>query len=465
MKELFIDVIEITSRYVREIVNRRINSDEIIRLDGFVFKMIYCDEKFFQARIHAYNTYTTQLLFPINEDYGRRVGSQYDKPLMLETDGGFAGVLCTYILIISQSKIESESVLYSISGKKSWVFSVEEYRALKDKCAHSERISCFSEMMNYIQRDTEYRKAASTMISQTKVYGESFFSSRNPDRKTTVSYQENLTLLAAKECVANGKHTAVLNFANPIVPGGGVLNGAKAQEENICRSSNLYKSLTSAAADEYYRSNKEILSMNQFNSMFLGSDRVIYSPDVLVLKENTDYRTGRRFLENEQYSENPFRVDVISCGAPFFSGSGYILPNGDLKHVFTRRIRNILEAAIDNEVEALILGAFGCGAFHNPANIVADAFREVLLETRYRTAFDLIIFAVKRTDIICPNIEAFERNFTLFPQINYQGKEKLMRDQFKWECSCGMQNSWDDIYCIKCHTHRSKWKGVNCFYL
>jgi uncharacterized protein (TIGR02452 family) len=31
----------------------------------------------------------------------------------------------------------------------------------------------------------------------------------------------------------------------------------------------------------------------------------------------------------------------------------------------------------------LILGAFGCGAFGNPPEVVAKAFRQVLAEQRY----------------------------------------------------------------------------------
>ena len=197
--------------------------------------------------------------------------------------------------------------------------------------------------------------------------------------------------------------------------------------------------------------------------MFLGSDMVIYSPSVMVLKEDVDYRQGFPYSGIEKYSNQPFCVDVITCAAPFFSGLGYILPNGDLQHLFERRIRNILEVAIENQIEVIILGAFGCGAFHNPPDIVADAFRKVLLEARYNKAFDEVIFAVKRTNIICPNIEAFEKNFSLFPDINYQGNEQKHRLSWKWKCNCGQEHSWDKIKCEVCNCDRKHSKEVICY--
>ena len=52
---------------------------------------------------------------------------------------------------------------------------------------------------------------------------------------------------------------------------------------------------------------------------------------------------------------------------------------------------------MENEAEALVLGAFGCGAFHNPPFIVAEAFRQVMISSRYINSFKEVIFAIKRT--------------------------------------------------------------------
>ena len=165
--------------------------------------------------------------------------------------------------------------------------------------------------------------------------------------------------------------------------------------------------------------------------MFIGTDEVIYSPNVTVLKKADGYGIHSISGYKEIYEDQYYDIDVLTCAAPFFSGSGYIIPNGDLKYILMRRIRNIFEVAIENDVDILVLGAFGCGAFHNPPEVVTDAFRECLLELRYLNAFDEVVFAVKREAIPSRNIEMFERAFSAFPKYNEDGYERYIQKHLK----------------------------------
>ena len=415
---------------------------------------------YIQLSVYAYNDLTTQLLYGSVDNCGVRYGIKYDTPVLFEIDRGFAGVLCSYIFQVSKSPIDKRQVCQKIGIDENRSISPEAYNQLVRFFYKTERVTGFDEMHHYIESDPMLYSAVQKMVQRTMVYKENFVSTKKARRNGRVSLQENLTLIAAEPYVDKRKHVAILNFANPVEPGGGVLRGATAQEEYLCRSSNLYHSLVSKNASAYYAANRNILDNNQFNSMFLGTDRVIYSPGVMVLKHTKGYSPSYIHDYLETYRDFPYSLDVLTCAAPFFSGSGYILPNGDLRHLMKRRIRNIFEVCIENDVDVLILGAFGCGAFHNPPDVVADAFRGVLLEERYIHAFDEVVFAVKRTDSICPNIEAFERNFSAFPDMNDEGREKKHRLSWKWVCSCGSENHWDNLQCENCGNSRNNRRKV-----
>ncbi|MEO0601399.1 MAG: TIGR02452 family protein, partial [Myxococcota bacterium] len=81
-----------------------------------------------------------------------------------------------------------------------------------------------------------------------------------------------------------GRHDLVLlNFASARNPGGGFINGARAQEEDIARASGLYPCLLQAPV--YYDANRETRSL-------LYTDHLTYSPRVPFVRER-----NRRLLE------------------------------------------------------------------------------------------------------------------------------------------------------------------------
>lgn len=223
----------------------------------------------------------------------------------------------------------------------------------------------------------ETKKAAES----SKIYYENFASgARAGESECYVAISENTTFAEARK-YANSGRVAVLNFANPVNPGGGVENGAMAQEECLCRSSNLY---TCLRADHLFNDYYDYHARMQGH---FYSDRLIYTHGVTVFKD--DKPVPKMLLQ-----EDWFKVDVITCAAPYLGGSKYTNLTV-LKRIFQNRITNIMEAALDNKVDTIILGAFGCGAFKNPAYVVAEAFKSVIESKQYCKKIKHIIFAIK----------------------------------------------------------------------
>lgn len=315
-----------------------------------------------------------------------------------------------YIFLLDNKPINATTAYQEIGISGSAVYGNKRYyhsevEDIQKKLQILYRNVLFQGTQNYISENTELCKKTQELMRNTKIYRKHFYSSKVPDYNMYIGIEEAPTFEVA-ETYAKRQKTAVLNFANPLEPGGGVFRGADAQEEYLCRMSNLYHSLSSESAHLYYAQNRVIKRKNQFNSMFLGTDAIVYSPKVTVFKRTVDFLSGEKI---ESITDDWFNIDVITCAAPFFSSLGYILPNGDLQYLFENRIRNILETAIENDIKTIILGAFGCGFFHNPPEVVANAFRTVLLEERYRKAFFNVIFAIKPQNKNNQNIKIFKK--------------------------------------------------------
>lgn len=116
-----------------------------------------------------------------------------------------------------------------------------------------------------------------------------------------------------------------------------------------------------------------------------------------------------------------FKTDVITCAAPNLRPYNKLNPETqkaanitqkELLALQKNRTEQILNVAAINRVDALILGAFGCGAFYNPPEIVARAFKESL--EKYKYCFKYVEFAVYCKPTETMNHDIFERNFRNF---------------------------------------------------
>lgn len=259
-------------------------------------------------------------------------------------------------------------------------------------------IECFKDTMNHINENGLLLVNTKKAMKSTRLYyPDAQFSL--PDLQTgpaNISVIEDTTFHAAKELVPLGR-VAVLNFASAVNPGGGVTIGAMAQEECLCRSSNLMPCLKMKnLSSEYYM-------YHRINSDNMYTNRTIYTRDITVFK--TDDAVPQMMPESDW-----FTVDVITCAAPNLRNSETV-DEKRLRTVLTSRIKMILHTAIDNKVDAIVLGAFGCGAFKNPPALVAEIFRKVLCDESYAAYFKKVVFAIKHSDRDNTNFEIFKSVF------------------------------------------------------
>ena len=257
-----------------------------------------------------------------------------------------------------------------------------------------ELISVFNDTMDFVTTKFSGPTLRAQMSTRIISDPEDFRGEKYYDDPAIIKVTNRDTFTAAKEYAniinsTNEGFVGVLNFASSTNPGGGVTKGSTAQEECLCRCSNLYLTLyQEKCIREYYNVNKKYMSN-------LGSDAIIYSRNIYVFKDKN---------YNMLPVKDRFYVDVLTCAAPNLrenprnqyntdaSEEKLTLTDEELYNIHVKRARNILNVAIKNEDDYLILGAFGCGAFRNNPEIVAKAYKDVLQDYMY--CFKVIDFAI-----------------------------------------------------------------------
>lgn len=274
----------------------------------------------------------------------------------------------------------------------------------------AKNVEIFQDTAELIMQTQQLKDALKESLSKQKLYLEKDSVETDGMEKqygqTKVVVSKKRSFEAAASYSREGKKVCVLNFASATNPGGGVTYGSSAQEEALCRCSTLYPCLdTKELLYEFYEPHRRTRNP-------LYNDDCIYTPGVVVCKSDTSF--PERMEEKDWY-----QVDVITCAAPNLRErpSNAMNPNAgdrpakisydDLLKLLTGRIERIFAIAANQKEEVLILGAFGCGAFCNPPEVVAKAFATV--QEKYEGAFDTIEYAIYCRDYGSANYDEFCR--------------------------------------------------------
>lgn len=204
----------------------------------------------------------------------------------------------------------------------------------------------------------------------------------------------------AEQLIADGYNPAILNLASAGRPGGGYDLGFAAQEESLCQCSNLSLSLYQYANPAKLKCVRESgVPLKRIGYPLDTNYGGIYTPGVTFFRHNKS-----KFFT---FREVPFRCDVMTVAALSFNGRNDFSRSCELNYrtadggfnpageeIMLNKIRTIFRMGVEHGKDALVLGAFGCGAYRLPADEVARLFARVMTEAEFAGKFRLIVFAI-----------------------------------------------------------------------
>ncbi len=269
-----------------------------------------------------------------------------------------------------------------------------EYQANIEK-----RISAFEDTLLYCEYNTRLLNAIQHTKENTRLYKEPLKAciehKKTFEKPVLVSVSFKGTLETAKRLYLTypDEHIGILNFASGSEPGGGVIRGSHTHEGYLCRCSTLYPCLNTADLQKSY------YGYHKTSKNPLYTDTCIYTPGIAVLKTNEEWLVSR--------SESDwFFVDVISCSVPnlseYFADSGHytdhmhpLITEKRIRDLLKKRIKGILQAALQYNIHILVLGTFDWEVFFHSPYMAAEIYHDVLKEFTY--SFREIQFTINCT--------------------------------------------------------------------
>lgn len=194
-----------------------------------------------------------------------------------------------------------------------------------------------------------------------------------------------------------GECFAVLNMANAYVPGGAYVEGAVAQEENMFRRTDCHFQVGDADYDlatDRYHPEKTRLLLAHDGQVYLDAER----PRVCIRgpEDRSSPDLGYPWLAEDDvfpFWELRASAQDLRGGRPFSEAEA------------RRRISAQFHTLKTHGIGHVVFGAFGCGAFKNPADRVAGIYREEIM--KHGSGFKVIAFAIFHAGYGPNNYEPF----------------------------------------------------------
>jgi len=212
---------------------------------------------------------------------------------------------------------------------------------------------------------------------------------------------EDWGVVAQRLTSSYGHCFAVLNMANAYSPGGAYVEGAPAQEENMFRRTDCHFRIREDEFDpelELYRPDVTKLLSAHKGAVYLD----VQYPRVCIRgpEDRSKPDLGYPWLPDDQVF--PF-FELRAAACDLRDGSAF---DPDAAR---RRISAQLDTLRAHHIRHAVLGAFGCGAFLNPAQHVAQIYYEEILA---RAAdFSVIAFPIISAGYGPDNFQPFANTF------------------------------------------------------
>lgn len=190
---------------------------------------------------------------------------------------------------------------------------------------------------------------------------------------------------------------AALNMANAYVFGGGYVEGMIAQEENMFRRTDCHfaDAHFDRAQDEYEKHHTDLLEARN-GRVYLDVSR----PRVCIRNSEDRSRPDLGYALLDEAEIFPF-YELRAAAQDLRRGQSF-----DCREC-SKRVAAQLDTCIAAGLRHVVLSAFGCGAFLNPASEVARCYYDAIAQRR--DSFDVIAFAIFHAGYGADNFGPFER--------------------------------------------------------